>query len=64
MTIPNQNIALLSHEMLRKTNKRILVPLEALLVMQLEAMQVGILLDPCLKAGEAQTHIKAGIQVL
>lgn len=40
------------------------IPQEALLIIELEAVQVEGLLGPGIKAGEAQAHVDTGVQLL
>lgn len=45
-------------------DKRLAIPQEALLVMELEAVKVEVLLGPSLHAGKSQTNEDAGVQLL
>lgn len=45
-------------------DKRLAIPQEALLVMELEAVKVEVLLGPSLHAGKSQANEDAGVQLL
>lgn len=45
-------------------DKRTVIPQEALLVMELEAVKVEVLLGPSLHAGKPQANEDAGVQLL